>query len=77
MSSPLEFAVTGGTIRALAHDTGGDRCVLALHGWLDNAASFTRWRRCSTTPAWWPWTSPATVTPTTGRRVRATISSIT
>ncbi len=37
--SAREFNLPGGTIRALAHGSGRRR-ILAVHGWLDNAASF-------------------------------------
>jgi len=36
-----EFQVNGRKIVALCHGKEGDRPILALHGWLDNAESFT------------------------------------
>ncbi len=37
--SPRDFPLAGGVIRALAYGRGRRR-ILAVHGWLDNAASF-------------------------------------
>lgn len=37
---PLSLQVPGGEVAALASGAPGGRRVLALHGWLDNAASF-------------------------------------
>lgn len=37
-----QFQVNGLTIAAIAHGNASDVPVLALHGWLDNAASFSR-----------------------------------
>ena len=36
----FELALPGGTVRGLRAGSEGGRRVLALHGWLDNAASF-------------------------------------
>ena len=36
----FELAVPGGTVRGLRSGVAGAPRVLALHGWLDNAASF-------------------------------------
>ncbi|MBD7987338.1 alpha/beta hydrolase [Luteimonas sp. Sa2BVA3] len=40
MTRGFELALPGGTVRGLRAGGGGGRRVLALHGWLDNAASF-------------------------------------
>ncbi len=68
------FSAFGQTLAGLQWDGDGEALpVLALHGWLDNAASFQPLAEHLGRP-WWPWISPATAIPIIARRTRPPIT---